>query len=122
MYSILDGLETRTSVLKVEELADILRVSQDTIYDLSDQGAIPSFAIGKQRRFDPKTVAYWIRKKDPTFCPSGESSLNRKGATGYGGLFHFPAPSMLNAIKYATQCSRYSATLCKVMLRSNATE
>jgi excisionase family DNA binding protein len=74
MYSILDDLETRTSVLKVKELADILRVSQDAINDLSDQGAIPSFTVGKQRRFDPKTVAYWIRKKDPTFAQAAKAA------------------------------------------------
>jgi excisionase family DNA binding protein len=74
MYSILDDLETRTSVLKVKELVDILRVSQDAIYDLSDQGVIPSFTIGKQRRFDPKTVAYWIRKKDPTFAQAAKAA------------------------------------------------
>lgn len=74
MYSILDDLETRKSVLKVKELADILRVSQDAIYDLADQGAIPSFTIGKQRRFDPKTVAYWIRKKDPMFAQAAKAA------------------------------------------------
>jgi excisionase family DNA binding protein len=67
-YSVLDDLESRTGLLKVKELADIFRVSVDAIYDLADQGTIPSFTIGKQRRFDPRTVAYWIRKKDPTFA------------------------------------------------------
>jgi excisionase family DNA binding protein len=67
-YGILGDLESRTSVLKVKELASIFRVSEDAIYDLADQGTIPSFTIGKQRRFDSKTVAYWLRKKDPTFA------------------------------------------------------
>jgi len=68
VYSILEDLESRTGVLKVKELAAILRVSEDAIYDLANQNGIPSFTIGKQLRFDPKTVAYWIRKKDPTFA------------------------------------------------------
>jgi excisionase family DNA binding protein len=68
VYSILEDLESRTGVMKVKELANLFRVSEDAIYDLADQNAIPSFTIGKQRRFDPKTVAYWIRKKDPNFA------------------------------------------------------
>lgn len=74
MYGILDDLETRTGVLKVKELAAIFRVSEDAIYDLADEGTIPSFTIGKQRRFDPKTVAFWIRKKDPTFALAAKAA------------------------------------------------
>jgi excisionase family DNA binding protein len=73
-YSVLEDLESRTGLLKVKEMAEIFRVSQDAIYDLADQGTIPSFTIGKQRRFDPKTVAYWIRKKDPTFALAAKAA------------------------------------------------
>jgi excisionase family DNA binding protein len=66
-YSILDDLETRKGVLKVKEVAELLRVSQDSIYDLVDNRRIPAFYVGSQIRFDPKTIAFWLRKKDPTF-------------------------------------------------------
>ena len=58
----------------MKELAEVLRVSEDAVCDLADQGSIPSFAVGKQRRFDPKTVAYWIRKKDPYFTLAAKAS------------------------------------------------
>jgi len=74
MYSILDDLESRTGVLKVKELAIILRVSEDAVYDGSGDGGIPSFTVGKQRRFDPQTVAYWLRKKDPTFAQAAKAA------------------------------------------------
>jgi excisionase family DNA binding protein len=74
VYSILEDLESRTGVMKVKELASVLRVSEDAIYDLADQNAIPSFTVGKQRRFDPKTVAYWLRKKDPTFAQAAKAA------------------------------------------------
>jgi excisionase family DNA binding protein len=74
VYSILDDLESRTGVLKVKELAAILRVSEDAIYDLADDGSIPNFTIGKQRRFCPQTVAYWLRKKDPTFAQAARAA------------------------------------------------
>jgi excisionase family DNA binding protein len=89
MYGILDDLETRTGVLKVKEIADILRVSEDAIYDLADQGTIPSFTVGKQRRFDPKTVAYWIRKKDPTFAQAA-FSFALSPTYGYHDGYHEP--------------------------------
>ena len=65
-YSILDDLETRKGVLNVRDVAEIFRVSQDSIYDLAGSRRIPSFSIGRQIRFDPKTIAFWLRKKDPT--------------------------------------------------------
>jgi excisionase family DNA binding protein len=68
MYCVLEELEQWTTVLKVKDLARILRVSEDCIYDMADEGSIPSFTVRKQRRFNPKTVAYWLRKKDPTFA------------------------------------------------------
>lgn len=74
MYSLLEDLESRNSVLKVKEMAIILRVSEDAIYDLAVEGTIPSFTIGKQRRFDPSTVAYWLRKKDPTFALAAKAA------------------------------------------------
>ena len=40
MYSILEDLESRTGVMKVKELANVFRVSEDAIYDLADQNAI----------------------------------------------------------------------------------
>ena len=67
MYNILSDLEQRTTVLTVREVAEILRVSEDLIYDLAKQRAIPVFPVGKQRRFDPAALAHWVRKKDPTF-------------------------------------------------------
>jgi excisionase family DNA binding protein len=77
VYSILEDLESRAAVMKVKELANVFRVSEDAIYDLADQNAIPSFTIGKQRRFDPKTVAYWIRKKDPNFALAAKVNPER---------------------------------------------
>jgi excisionase family DNA binding protein len=74
MYSILDDLEGRTSVLKVKELAAILRVSEDAVYDLASDRSIPSFSVGKQIRFDPKAVGYWLRKKDPTFALAAKAA------------------------------------------------
>ena len=74
MYSILDDLESRSCVLKVKELAVILRVSEDAVYDGAEDGSIPSFTFRKQLRFDPQTIAYWLRKKDPTFALAAKAA------------------------------------------------
>ena len=62
-YSVMEELETRKGVLKVKEVAELFRISVDAVYDGAAKGRIPSFSIGNQIRFDPRTLALWLRKK-----------------------------------------------------------
>lgn len=48
---------------KPAELADILNVSNITIFKRAKAGYIPSFRIGTCVRFDPKIVAQWLRNQ-----------------------------------------------------------
>jgi excisionase family DNA binding protein len=59
--SIADQLEKIAHALTAEDLAKLLAVSRVTIFKQAKAGRIPSFRIGTCVRFDPKTVAQWLR-------------------------------------------------------------
>lgn len=60
---LVDTLQTRKTAMTAQEVADLLNVSRRLVYQHAKQGRIPSFKVGDARRFDPKLVADWLRKK-----------------------------------------------------------
>ena len=61
--SVRDRIAQFGKALNAEQLADILGVSEITIYKQAKAGRIPSFRIGTCVRFCPKTVADWIARQ-----------------------------------------------------------
>ena len=59
--SLPDRIERLGRALTADELARTLSVSRITIFKQAKAGRIPSFRIGTCVRFDPKTVAQWLR-------------------------------------------------------------
>ena len=59
--SLPDRIERLGRALTADELAKMLTVSRITIFKQAKAGRIPSFRIGTCVRFDPKTVAQWLR-------------------------------------------------------------
>ena len=51
-------------ILSLNELAEYLRVSKSTLYQLSEAGKIPSFKVGKQLRFRKNAIDKWIAKEE----------------------------------------------------------
>lgn len=60
--SLADRIERIERAMTADELAEILTVSRITIFKLAKAGRIPSFRIGTCVRFDPRSVAQWLRK------------------------------------------------------------
>lgn len=60
---LVQKLEAGNSALKARDLAQLFGVTQQHIYKLAAQGVIPSFRIGAAVRFDPATIAEWLRRK-----------------------------------------------------------
>ena len=73
-FDILSELENTRTVLKVDEVAALFRVSKFTIYRMAEKNEIPSMLIGGSRRFNPKTLGYWLRKKDPMLALASRSA------------------------------------------------
>jgi len=63
MASIPDELEEIGHALTAKELSGILSLSPKTIFKLAKACRIPSFRVGTCVRFDPFTVARWLRKQ-----------------------------------------------------------
>lgn len=62
-HSIADQIEQIEHALTAKQVAAFLQVSERLIYQQAKRGQLPSFKIGDARRFDPKTVAHWLRKQ-----------------------------------------------------------
>lgn len=61
--SLADLIEQTGHALTANELAAILGMSHQTIFRLAKAGRMPSFRIGTCVRFDPFTVARWLRQQ-----------------------------------------------------------
>jgi excisionase family DNA binding protein len=60
--SLADRIERIGRALTANELAGMLSVSKITIFKQAKGGRIPSFRVGTCVRFDPRSVAQWLRR------------------------------------------------------------
>jgi putative molybdopterin biosynthesis protein len=81
--TLIQILENRAEALNVQQVAEILGVSDKHIYGLAAQGKLPAFRVGKAIRFDPTDVADWSAGK--------KGQMSRKQATAKSRV----APSQL---------------------------
>lgn len=56
-----DRIERMGRALTANELAEMLTVSKITVFKQAKAGRIPSFRVGTCVRFDPRSVAQWLR-------------------------------------------------------------
>jgi excisionase family DNA binding protein len=49
-------LDSDTSILTADEVADYLKLSKITVYKLAKQGAIPGFRVGGSWRFNKSFI------------------------------------------------------------------
>jgi excisionase family DNA binding protein len=60
--TLADRVERMGRALTANELAEMLAVSKITIFKHAKAGRIPSFRVGTCVRFDPRSVAQWLRR------------------------------------------------------------
>ncbi|HEY1939993.1 MAG TPA: helix-turn-helix domain-containing protein [Candidatus Angelobacter sp.] len=61
--SLADQIENTGHALNANELAELLSVSRITIFKHAAAGRIPSFKVGTCVRFDPHSIAAWLREQ-----------------------------------------------------------
>jgi excisionase family DNA binding protein len=61
--SIIQQISSAKGALTAAQLAQLLSVNRITVFKMAKSGRIPSFRIGTCVRFDPATVAAWLRKQ-----------------------------------------------------------
>ncbi|MCL6507835.1 MAG: helix-turn-helix domain-containing protein [Bryobacteraceae bacterium] len=49
-------------LLTLEEVADYLRLSKDTVYRLANTGKLPASKVGNQWRFRKEDVDQWLER------------------------------------------------------------
>ena len=59
---LVERLEAGSTALRARDLAKMFGVTQQHIYKLAALGIIPSFRIGTAVRFDPRSIAEWLRQ------------------------------------------------------------
>jgi len=50
-------------VLKLKDLASLLKVSEKTVYSMAQSGELPAFKVRGQWRFSRKDIDGWIEKQ-----------------------------------------------------------
>jgi excisionase family DNA binding protein len=59
-------LRQRTTLLDATEVASILNVAKDTVYQWVKRYALPCIRFGDSIRFDPQQLAEWLESKGTT--------------------------------------------------------
>lgn len=58
------------SMMTVRQVAELLGVHENWVYDQAASGELPSYKIGGTRRFDPDELRGWIAEHRETECRS----------------------------------------------------
>lgn len=59
-------------VLRLREVADLLKVGEKTVYSMAQTGELPAFKVRGQWRFSRKDIDAWIEKQKTTTQNFGE--------------------------------------------------
>ena len=58
------GVETRPTIMTLEEVAKYLRVHKSTVYRMAREGAIPSTKVANQWRFKKARIDEWLMSRE----------------------------------------------------------
>lgn len=60
-------------VLKLKDVAALLKVGEKTVYSMAQTGELPAFKVRGQWRFSRKDIDAWIEQQKHTTRDSGEA-------------------------------------------------
>ena len=58
------AINTRPSLMTLDEVAKYLRMKKVTIYKHAQEGKVPGFKVGSKWRFKKSTIDRWIADKE----------------------------------------------------------
>lgn len=61
-------------VLKLKDVATLLKVGEKTVYSMAQTGELPAFKVRGQWRFSRKDIDAWIEQQKHTTKDSGEGN------------------------------------------------
>ena len=62
-FDIFEALSSRKGCLTVPELAEMLGVSKNGLYEMVKAGTLPGLRINTTVRLNPRTIAAWLRER-----------------------------------------------------------
>lgn len=75
--TLIQVLESHQEALTVQEVAELLGVSDKHLYEMIADGRLPAFHVGRSVRLDPQDVADWLRTKRPVAAHTGKRKISR---------------------------------------------
>ena len=63
-------------VLKLKDVAALLKVGEKTVYSMAQTGELPAFKVRGQWRFSRKDIDAWIEQQKHTTQDFGEGDQN----------------------------------------------
>nr|WP_318246291.1 helix-turn-helix domain-containing protein [Salipiger thiooxidans] len=63
---------SREEILKLRDVADLLKVGEKTVYSMAQAGELPAFKVRGQWRFSRKDIDAWIEQQKHTTQDLGE--------------------------------------------------
>jgi excisionase family DNA binding protein len=86
--TLIQILESRGEALTVQEVAELLGVSDKHIYEMVADGTLPAFYVGRSVRLDPQDIADWLRRRKLPVDQGRDEKLPQKrrvlNRNGYG--------------------------------------
>jgi excisionase family DNA binding protein len=61
-------------VMRLKEVAALLKVGEKTVYSMAQQGELPAFKVRGQWRFSRKDIDAWIEQQKHTIQDLGEEN------------------------------------------------
>ena len=62
-FDVFEALSSRKGCMTVPELADMLGVSKNGLYEQVKAGTLPGLRIGTTVRLNPRTIATWLHER-----------------------------------------------------------
>ena len=72
-------------LLTLQEVAELLRVNEATVYRMARDGGLPAVKVGRQWRFEKKRLSHWLRSptlKSPVSHPHRVGGFVLSGKEG----------------------------------------
>jgi excisionase family DNA binding protein len=68
-FDVIAELSSRRKALSVMEVATLLGVSKQAVYDQIKRGNLPALQLGTAIRLNPRDVADWLRERQTVQVP-----------------------------------------------------
>ena len=82
VFDMLAVIESQKTAMTVEEVARLFKKSAETIRRMASKRQLPSFRMGGSIRFNPASLGYWLRQRDPLAAKASRALASdvRQGA------------------------------------------